>query len=88
MTHDERQEVREILQDIIKPIVNQLNDHHETLYGNGKNGLKVDVDRLKGKLIQQEKSQALKLSLWLLAGAAGLGNILPLIIKWITSLNL
>ncbi len=87
MTHDERQEVREILQDVIKPLVDRVDNHNETLYGNGKEGLKVDVDRLKTKIIQQEKSQAIKLSLWLLAAAAGLGNIVPLVIDWINKLN-
>jgi len=32
---------------MLAPIVKSLEGHHETIYGNGKSGLKTDVIRLK-----------------------------------------
>jgi hypothetical protein len=43
MTHEEREELRDIFEDKPKPVLGRLTEHHETLYGNGREGLKAQV---------------------------------------------
>jgi len=60
--------------EVCKGRAKQIEEHHHTLYGNGKPGLKTQVERLEGKL----------LVLWCGAGAgaaAGLKAVLDLILK-------
>jgi hypothetical protein len=50
MNAQDRAELRTMLEDILKPIVQRQDEHHSTLFGDGsehRQGLRVDVDRLK-----------------------------------------
>ena len=56
MNKEDREELKELLALVIKPIDDLLQEHHRTLFGNGtegNQGLRVDVDRIK----QTEKSR-------------------------------
>jgi len=53
--------IRQHIDDTILPIVNKLDEHHETLYGNGKEGLKSEVQAacqtLNGHLEDHKESK-------------------------------
>jgi hypothetical protein len=48
MTHDDKVELRELLDDKLDPIVEKMNEHHETLYS--ERGLKYMTLRHEGIL--------------------------------------
>lgn len=64
----------------LKPICDELHDHKETLYGNGKDGLKVIVDRIDQTIKGMKQSRKTRLALWLLAFGAGMGGAVNFII--------
>ncbi len=47
MTNDERDEMIKDTHDAVIVMVDKVKSHHSDLYGNGKTGIKEDVDRLK-----------------------------------------
>lgn len=50
MNKEDRDELKEMLELVVKPIDKLLQEHHSTLFGDGsdsRQGLRVDVDRLK-----------------------------------------
>ncbi len=47
MTNAERDEMIKQTHDAVIVMVDKVNDHHSDLYGNGKAGIKTDVDRLR-----------------------------------------
>ncbi len=47
MTNDERDEMIKDTHDAVIVMVGKVESHQTDLYGNGKAGIKVDVDRLK-----------------------------------------
>ena len=47
MTNEERDNMITATHDAVIVMVKQVKDHNDDLYGNGKTGIKVDVDRLK-----------------------------------------
>jgi hypothetical protein len=50
MNREDREELREMLEDVLKPIVQRQEEHHSTLFGDGSEanqGLRVNVDRLR-----------------------------------------
>jgi hypothetical protein len=58
MNKEDREELKELLGMVIKPIDDLLQEHHRTLFGNGSDGhqgLRLDVDRLKQREIGKEK---------------------------------
>ena len=78
MTHADKEEFKEIFDLKLNPIMDKLSEHHETLYGNGKEGLKVQVDRLEQEAKRNAKSQAFRMTLWIGAVIAGIGGIINL----------
>ncbi len=48
MTNDERDEMIKTTHDAVIVMVEKVENHDADLYGNGKAGIKIDVDRLKG----------------------------------------
>jgi hypothetical protein len=55
---EDREELKDILGLIVKPIVDLQQEHHKTLFGNGSEGnqgLRVDVDRLKQDTARKDK---------------------------------
>lgn len=47
MTNDERDKMILETHDAVIGIVDKVKSHQTDLYGNGKSGIKIDVDRLK-----------------------------------------
>ena len=50
MNKADRDELREMLEDVLTPIVQRQEEHHSTLFGDGSEanqGLRVNVDRLR-----------------------------------------
>lgn len=81
MNREDREELREMLSLVVKPIDDLLQVHDRTLFGNGSEGnqgLRVDVDRLKQGKKNEEKH------FWLLyAGIVGV--IVKSAWAWVTS---
>ena len=78
MTHDDKQELIEIFDLKLDPIISKLKEHHETLYGNGHDGLDKEVDRLSQQAKAAERSQGFRMMLWIGAVLAGLGGLINL----------
>ena len=74
--------IAEKLDDRLRPIQKSIDEHSETLYGNGHPGLKIDVDRLKESAKRSETSRAWRMALWSGAVLAGLGGIINLAIAF------
>lgn len=81
MNKEDREELKEMLGLIIKPIEELLQEHHSTLFGNGSDGnqgLRVDVDRLKQSETRKDKH------FWVLY-AGVIGAIFKVFWDWISS---
>ena len=72
--------VGEKLDDRIGSIIKSVEEHHETLYGNGHQGLKLDVHDLKAAEATRERSKVFRMTLWSGAVLAGIGGIINFII--------
>jgi len=79
LTHEEKEDLKEIFDLKLKPVLDRLTEHHDTLYGNGKEGLRVQVDRLEQDSKRNEKSKVFRMTLWGGAVLAGIGGIINLV---------
>jgi hypothetical protein len=68
--------------DELERVKRLLDDHSETLYGNGHPGLKVEVDRLNQIAKQDEASRKWRSALWAGAVLAGLGGLINLAVAF------
>ncbi len=76
MTNDQRDQMIQETHEAVLLIAPKVNDHHADLYGNGKPGMKLDVDRLKG-------FRKISCTLFVILGTAVLGGIIRFIFSHI-----
>ncbi|MBM3328203.1 MAG: hypothetical protein FJY67_01860 [Calditrichaeota bacterium] len=83
MTKSDREAMDQLLGLHLDPLKEQLHRHDESLYGNGREGLVVEVDRLKQRSEAATLSRNRRAALWVGAVVAGIGNTLAFLFQLI-----
>lgn len=81
MNREDREELKMMIEDALKPVVGLLEEHHRTLFGDGSDagqGLRVHVDR-----INQDRRRSDR-HFWILYPALA-GMVLKSLWDWIAS---